>query len=83
MYTVNIYTVINKYYCYLYLQIVAKTGKMYHYILNYNNIIIFVIFQIEVSSIIFIINFESMLSLYFLSQVFESVKEFHKLCFII
>ena len=51
--------------------------KIYHCILTYNNILIFFIFQIEFSSIIFLINIESMFSLYFLSQSFEAVKEVH------
>ena len=41
--------------------------------MNYNDIII----------IIFLTNFESLLSLYFLSQFFEAVKEFGKFCFLI
>ena len=38
----------------------------------------YLIFQIEISSIIFLTNLESVLSLYFTLKCFEVVKEFHK-----
>ena len=47
--------------------IILKMEKMFHSILNYNDILIFAIFQIEISSIILITNLESVISLYFLS----------------
>ena len=56
---------------------------MYHCIFNYNDILVFFIFQIEISSIVFLRNFESMISLYFLSQYFYAFKEFHKIHFLI
>ena len=54
--------------------------EIYHCILNYNDIY-FCHFQIEISSNIFHSNFESVISLYFWSQCFEYVKEFHKFRF--
>ena len=54
---------------------------IYHCILNYNDILVFVMFQIKMSSIIFLTNFESVLSWYFMSPFFEAVKEFCKFRF--
>ena len=54
---------------------------MYHCILNYDDIIILDMFHIKISSIIFLTKSESMISWYFLSNVFEAFKECHKLRF--
>ena len=56
---------------------------MYHCIFNYNDILIFAIFQIKISPIILLKNIKYLLSLYFLSLFFEAVKEFHKYSFLI
>ena len=50
--TFNIATVRYQYYYFFYLRDCSENGKMYHCILNYNDILIFVIFHIKVSSIV-------------------------------
>ena len=57
---------------------------IYHCILKYDDILIFGMFHIKMSCIfVFIANTESVISLYFLSQIFKAVKEFPKLCFLV
>ena len=79
--TVNIAMVRDQYYFYFYLGYCSeRIDKTFHCILNYNDIlkhiiiIIIIIFQIEVSSINFLTNFEYVPSLYFLSHFFEAFK---------
>ena len=68
---------------FLFARLFWKMDKMYHCILNYNDIIIFVIFQIKKILLFFLTHFESMLSFFFCHNFLEAVKEFHKFRFYI
>ena len=55
---------------------------MCYCLLNYNGSLLFVVFYIKLSrNFIFPTKSESVISLYFLTQFFEAVKEFHNLQF--
>ena len=61
-----------------------KMNIICHFIFNYDDNLIFVMFYIKISGIIiFFTNFESVISWYYLPQVFEAVKKLHKLQFTI
>ena len=55
--------------------------KIYHCILNYSDILIFVIFQIEIYSIIVSHKFRVYALFLFFVTSFDAVKELYKFCF--
>ena len=75
---VNIDMVSDQYFLSIFTMLFQKMDIIYHFILKYNYIPFFSFLILEYLLLFFLNNFESMISLYFLSQLFEAVKELHR-----